>query len=239
MLVGMAQREATRAVSGVIRATRSSLAETAYRQLKADILTCRLLPGTLLAAPQLAEQLEMSRTPVHEALKRLSLEGLLVVEPRVGYRVTPVTVRDIEETFELRLVNEAHGAGLAARQAAARDVAVLRAQHERAMKNVGSGTIDDPSYVESLMAGNREFHISVAAMSGNQRLARFVEELLDEGQRAYFIYFLPHRPIVRDMHAPVIDAVAARDPEAAREAMAAHIRDQAEGTLAEATAVLG
>lgn len=240
ILVIVAQREESSesAAPRVTRTTRSSLAESAYRQLKADILACRLLPGTMLGAPQLAASLEMSRTPVHEALKTLCQEGLLIVEPRVGYRVTPVTVRDIEEIFDLRLLNEVHGAGLAARRAAARDVEILRGQQERARENVGSGSADSPGYLESLVAGNRDFHVSVAAMSGNGRLARIVEGLLDEGQRIYFLYFLAHRPLV-DTHAPVIDALAARDPDAAREAMAAHIRKLAEGTLAEATAVLG
>ncbi|MGH8571154.1 MAG: GntR family transcriptional regulator [Gammaproteobacteria bacterium] len=236
----MAQREAGResSVPRVSAAKRPSLAESAYRQLKADILACRLLPGTLLGAPQLAESLEMSRTPVHEALKALSQEGLVIVAPRVGYRVTPVTVRDIEEIFELRLLNEVHGAGLAARRAASADVSILRARHESAQENLGSGSSGDPAYLESLIAGNRDFHVSVAAMSGNRRLARIVEGLLDEGQRIYFLYFRTHKPLV-DTHAPVIAALAARDPETAREAMASHIREQAEGTLAEASAVLG
>jgi DNA-binding GntR family transcriptional regulator len=237
-LMFMPQTEASSegAAPRVIRT--SPLAESAYRRLKADILTCRLSPGTRLGAPQLAETLEMSRTPVHEALKTLCQEGLLSVEPRVGYRVTPVTVRDIEEIFDLRLTNEVHGAGLAARRAAVRDVEILRGKHERAMENVGSGSAEDAAYLESLMAGNRDFHVSVAAMSGNRRLARIVGGLLDEGQRIYFLYYRAHRPYVPS-HARVIDALAARDPDAAREAMAAHIRDQAEGTLAEATAVLG
>lgn len=238
MIVARREESGESAAPRVTRATSSSLAESAYRQLKADVLTCRILPGTMLGAPQLAESLEMSRTPVHEALKSLCREGLLIVEPRVGYRVTPVTARDIEEIFDLRLMIEVHGAGLAARRAAARDVEVLRGQNERASELAGSGSADDGAYLESLTASNRDFHVSVAAMSGNQRLARIVGGLLDEGQRTYFLYFRAHRPFV-DTHAPVIDALAARDPHAAREAMAAHIREQAEGTLAEATAVLG
>ena len=238
MVVAQREESSQSATPRVTRAATSSLAESAYRQLKADIVTCRLLPGTMLGAPQLAESLEMSRTPVHEALKTLCQDGLLSVEPRVGYRVTPVTVRDIEEIFDLRLMNEVHGAGLAARQAATRDVDVLRTQNERAPELAGAGSGDDPAYLESLMASNREFHVSVAAMSGNGRLARIVEGLLDEGQRAYFLYFHADGPFI-DGHLPVIDALAARDPDAAREAMAAHIREHAEGILAEATAVLG
>ena len=121
----------------------------------------------------------MSRTPVHEALKDLCREGLLVVEPRVGYRVTPVTVADIEEIFDLRLVNEVHGAGLAAARAADREVAVLRERHERGKESAGKGSVEDPAYLESLMAINRDFHVGVAAMSRNRRLTRIVEGLLD------------------------------------------------------------
>ncbi len=104
----VAQREegAERSGPRVIRAEGNSLAESAYRRLKADILTCRLAPGAMLAAPRLAETLEMSRTPVHEALKTLCQEGLLVVEPRAGYRVTAVTTRDVEEIFDLRLARD-------------------------------------------------------------------------------------------------------------------------------------
>jgi len=236
----MAQREeSSQSIAPrVTRARAGSLAEAAYRQLKADILSCRLLPGTMLGAPQLAESLEMSRTPVHEALKTLCQEGLLIVEARVGYRVTPVTVHDIEEIFDLRLLNEVHGAGLAAERAATRDVEILRDQNARALAIVGSRSSDDPAYLEALMASNREFHQSVAAMSGNQRLTRILAGLLDEGQRIYFLYFLTHKPFVNS-HGPVIDALAARDPDATRQAMAAHLEEQAEGTLAEATAVLG
>jgi len=236
----MAQREELpyRPASQVIRAAGSSLAESAYRRLKADILTCRLAPGAMLAAPRLAESLEMSRTPVHEALKTLCQEGLLIVEPRAGYRVTEITVKDIEEIFDLRLLNEVHGAGLAAQRAAIRDVEILHAQHRRGLELVGTGTSEDSAYLDSLIASNREFHVSVAAMSGNQRLTQIVGGLLDAGQRSYLLYYRAPRPVV-DMHTPVIDALAARDPDAAREAMAAHIAHNAEETLAEATAVLG
>lgn len=222
---------------GVSRAAANRLSESAYRRVKADLLTCRLAPGTMVRAPQLAESLAMSRTPVVEALKALCQEGLVVAEPRVGYRVTPVTVRDAEEVFELRLINEVYGAGLAASRAATRDVEILRREHARALAIMGTGPTDDADYLGSLMACNREFHVSVAMMSGNQRLARLVGWLLDQGERVYFLYFRAHRPFV-DGHTPVIEALAARDADAARQAMAAHITEQAAGTLAEANAVL-
>jgi DNA-binding GntR family transcriptional regulator len=213
-------------------AARRSLAASAYRRLKADILACRLLPGAMLAAAELAERFEMSRTPVHEALKALCQEGLLRVMPRIGYIVTPVSVGDIQEIFDLRLSLEVLGAGLAAERATSSDVAALREQHQAALANLGSA--QDPSYLESLIAGNREFHVFVAALSGNQRLARMVRGLLDEGQRIYFLYFRSGRTTAGDPHDDVIRALAASDPQGARQAMADHIRDQREGTLSEA-----
>ncbi len=210
----------------------SSLAGSVHRQLKADILACRVLPGTMMGAAQLAERFEVSRTPVHEALKALSQEGLLRVLPRVGYIVTPVTVADIDEIFDLRLSLEVLGAGRAAELATDQDVTNLQAQHARAQENLGSGSPHDPAYLESLMAGNREFHTSVAALSGNHRLARIVDGLLDEGQRIYFLYFRSDRPAPPgDAHDDVIQALAARDPQGARNAMTAHIQDMREGTL--------
>jgi len=211
----------------------SSLAGSVHRQLKADIVACRLLPGSMVGAAHLAQRFDVSRTPVHEALKALCQEGLLRVLPRVGYIVTPVTASDIDDIFDLRLSLEVLGAGRAAELVTDRSVANLRAQHARAQDNLGRGSLDDPSYLQSLMAGNREFHTTIAALSGNQRLARIVGGLLDEGERIYFLYFRSGRPDPPgDPHVAIVDALQARDPRAARAAMTAHIEDQREGIRA-------
>lgn len=140
--------------------------------------------------------------------------------------------------FSLRLLLEVPAAGLAAERAATRDVEILRAQDERAHEHSAQGSMKDPACLESVILNNREFHVSIATMSGNQRLAKSIGALLDEGQRIYHLYWLAHRPDW-DPHTPIANALAARDPEAARQAMAAHLDDQAEGTLSEATGVLG
>ncbi len=216
-----------------IGAARSSLAGSIRQQLKADIVACRVLPGTMIAAAQLAARFEVSRTPVHEALKALCQEGLLQVLPRVGYVVTPVTMSDIDDIFDLRLSLEVLGAGRAAGLVTDQDLASLRAQHVHSTENLGSGSPTDPAYLDSLIAGNRDFHTSIAAFSGNHRLARIVGGLLDEGQRIYFLYFRPGTtPHPGQPHEDILSALEARDPGAASSAMAAHIRDMREGTLA-------
>lgn len=219
------------ALPQAMQAPASSLAGYVYQRLKADVVACRLPPRTMVGAAQLAERFGVSRTPVHEALKALCQEGLLRVLPRIGYVVTPVSLRDIDEIFDLRLSLEVLGAGHAAERVSEQDIAGLRAQNARAQENVGSGSTEDPAYLDSLIAGNRDFHTAVATLSGNQRLARIVGGLLDEGQRVYFLYFHWARPPFADRpHEAITDALGARDPAAARSAMAAHIQDMREGT---------
>lgn len=218
---------------GSARPGRALRSDFAYRRLKGDILTCRLPPGRVVTAAELAERFGMSRTPVNEALGALSREGYLEVVPRAGHVVTPVTRRDIEEIYELRLCNEVLGAGMAAERATDLDVAALRKQYERAKSNLGTGSPTDSAYLESIVADNREFHVSIAKVSGNRRLARIVGDLLDEGHRLYFLFYQASQSRnAGDMHGNIIKAIAARNPKEAREAMAYHINEMHQGTPA-------
>lgn len=207
-------------------ARKVSRAESAYAQLKAEILSCRLMPGTLVFATELAERLEMSPTPVHEALKALAQEGLVRVIPRRGYIVTPISPSDIQDNFRLRLNLEVLGAELAAEQATPQALAAVQHQHERARAKRRPHSLDDPAFVQLMISANQEFHTSIAALSGNKRLERIVAGLLDETQRTYFLYFRQRsEPATADPHGEILRAIAAKDPNAAREAMAAHLLD--------------
>lgn len=236
VLLGALTRAPT-GTSGAPRTRADSLSESVYRRLKAEILACRLPPGSMLGAPQLAERFEVSRSPVTEALKRLEHEGLVLTLPRVGHRVTPVTIGDLQEIFDLRLMLEVPAAGLAARRAATRDVELLRAQQRRDDAHEQTASREDPDYIESVISNNREFHVSIATMSGNHRLANAIGALLDEAKRIYYLYFRTPKP-GWDAHGAIIEALASRNSNAAREAMTAHVRDQAEGSIAEASSVL-
>lgn len=97
--------------------TASSLTEQAYLALREKVITCELAPAADVKEAELAAMLEMSKTPVREAMGRLCLEGLMQAFPRRGYRVTPVTVKDMNNLFELRAILEGSAAGLAAKNA--------------------------------------------------------------------------------------------------------------------------
>lgn len=211
-------------------AAKLSLAESAYRQVKSDILACRLAPGTIITAYQLAPALGMSRTPVNDALKALCQDGLLQVIPRVGYLVTTLSVADIHEIYQLRLTLETLAAGLAAEHYTPAYRTQFEGWEQRSMELLKTYPVGHIRRPEVLIEANREFHVLVASISGNTRLAHSIAALIDESQRVYFLQFLPHGD-VGDPHGEVFAAIEARDVEAARDAMARHVRDTQQLTL--------
>ena len=96
-----------------------SLTDKLYFQILDSILSWAIKPGDLLVEARLAKEYNVSKTPVREALGLLSLEGFIEVIPRIGYRVTEVTPRDVHEVFALRTLLETEGVALAAKYARA------------------------------------------------------------------------------------------------------------------------
>jgi DNA-binding GntR family transcriptional regulator len=92
------------------------ISERAYEQLRDRIVTLRLAPGTVLREDELMRELDIGRTPLREAVKRLALENLVAVQPRIGTYVTSVDAADIVHIAEVRAELEAQAAELAARR---------------------------------------------------------------------------------------------------------------------------
>ena len=154
-----------------------SLTDRAVSQLRRDILACRLRPGETLSEAATAQRLGLGKAPIRAALARLAEEGLIQAVPRRGWVVSLVTIRDIHEVFDLRLVLEPE----AARRAAGRvDAAALRRLDD--VCACGYRPEDEESALAFLDA-NKAFHVALAELSGNGRLARQVDRLLDESTR--------------------------------------------------------
>lgn len=150
----------------------SPLADQALDLLRADILACRLPPGATLSELALTSRIGLGRAPVRAALARLAQEGLVEAIPRRGWVVTVITVRDIHEVFDLRLIIEAEAARRAAEavRGGAVDPDRLRALRELA----------EPPHSVAAM---HRFHVGVAELGGNRRLARQVGRLMEESAR--------------------------------------------------------
>jgi DNA-binding GntR family transcriptional regulator len=153
------------------------LSDRAYERIRHDIITCAIAPGTEISEAQLGAHYKLGKAPVRMALNRLAHDGLVRAIPRRGYRVTEVTLKDIHDVFELRLMLEP----AAARMAAGRvDAQRLRALDEVCRAGYQPG---DARSTSRFLEANKAFHVEIARGAGNARLADAVEQLLDEMTR--------------------------------------------------------
>jgi DNA-binding GntR family transcriptional regulator len=182
-----------------------------YGCIRQDIISGTLRQGEIINEGMLAQKYGVSRTPAREALLTLVAEGLLSSLPRAGYMVTPITIRDVQEAFHLREILELEATRLAALQITPEQIEILET------KKMGVPTYLNPEF-------NRDFHNTIAIASGNMRLARLIDHLLDDMQR--MLVYDPHiaGPHDPSEHQHIIDALRASDPAAAQEAMCAHLR---------------
>jgi DNA-binding GntR family transcriptional regulator len=196
-----------------------SLLDAAYLEIKRRITTCIFRPGEYLNEAELSASLAIGRTPVHQALDRLMIEGLVEVMPRKGIMVKPVSLEEVLETIEVRGINEAYCARLTAEIASATDLGELSEILERA------DTIRATRDVEGLMLLDREFHGVLARASRNTVLADVLGRLHDRSLRFWMISLKApsHHASVQEQHRAILAAIKDRDPEGAEQAMRAHI----------------
>lgn len=160
---------------------RRTAAEEVYRSLKRDIITLRHRPGTALGEQVLADTYGTSRVPVREACRRLQQEGLLTAIPYKGYFVSPISPKEISDSFELRTTIETRAVALAVSRAT--DAELDRLLELAAVEYTYS---DWASYVEFLDR-NLGFHLEVASLSRNDRLFAVLRDLLVSMQRFFFL----------------------------------------------------
>jgi len=146
-----------------------SLRERIVARLRAAILTGDLPPKARLAEPRLAEQLQVSRTPLREAIRQLEAEGLVDTIPRIGSFVSAIGRQDVEELYAIRAVLE----GLAARQAAENPDPGKREILQDILDELAKRTRDYRRYHE--LSGR--FHDAIAELSGNHRLLALYQSL--------------------------------------------------------------
>lgn len=196
-----------------------SLRDAAYDAIKHRITTCALRPGESINEAYLLAVLGIGRTPVHQALDRLMLEGLVEVMPRKGVIVKPVSLDEIMQISEVRLVNESYCVRLAAERADGDEIAHLEDILGRADKWMVARNN------EQMMLLDREFHTVLARASKNAVLREVLGKLHDRSLRFWFISLKApgHHASVQDQHHAILAAIRDRDPQAAEESMRAHI----------------
>jgi DNA-binding GntR family transcriptional regulator len=194
----------------------------AHERLRHAIVRLELEPGAPVSEAQLVARFGFSKAAVRAALARLRAERLVLAEPRRGHVIAPLTIRDVGEIYDLRLLLEPPAAAAAAGRIAPDELAHLRSRSEPALD------LDDPASVDRFMDANRAVHVSVATAGGNRRAALIVARLLDDSERARLVALRAGaggRGLrARDEHRALLDALEAGDGEEAARLMAAAIR---------------
>jgi DNA-binding GntR family transcriptional regulator len=188
-----------------------------YTQIIHDIRLGNLLPGDRLTETDLAERFKISRTPVREAIRRLEAHGLVVHIPRLGATIRTLDRSEVSELYEMRAVLESTAARLAARAASPPELAEIIALQNDML---------DTSDTDTLYHLNQLFHAAILDAARNRFLVNAVQSvqktLLILGRST--MEQLNRVETALDEHQVIIDAMVARDEEAAENAMRGHIQ---------------
>lgn len=196
----------------------ATLADQAYAQLKAMIFDFALMPGDRVSESELAQRIEVSRTPLRQALQRLEREGFLQVFPKLGWRVAPLDFDVFDELYDFRILIESHAVQVLAEAEprpglqALTDTWLVPAEARRA----------DAAEVGRL---DEQFHALLVEAAGNRTMARAHQEITERIRIIRRLDFTQPARIeaTYDEHARVLRAIVRRRGDEARRLLRAHI----------------
>lgn len=209
------------------------LGEIVYETLREAIIKQILKPGERLMEQELAEEMGVSRTPVREALRKLELEGYVVMIPRKGAYVAGLSIKDINNVFEIRGALETLAAGLAASRATQEEIEEM--ERNLVMEAALFETSDLPKTIEV----DTRFHELIYRASKNNRLQNMLKDLRDQVQRFRTTTLaVPGRmKFALDEHRRIVEAIAAGNVQEAKLAIREHI-ENAESALLKVISIM-
>jgi DNA-binding GntR family transcriptional regulator len=205
--------------------TAPTLTEEAHRRIRSDIIEGRIRPNVHLVASELANQLEISRTPVREALQLLASEGL-VLATRRGFVVREYTIEEIRDIYEVRAALEEMAARLAAARASDEDI--------ESIERIGAHTDTTANGPREVIVDlNDAFHEAIMVAAGNPRL----QNINQRNSEHFFNYNIArlysHEEAAAAIagHAAMLSAIKKRDGDAAAAASRDHVFEALEITI--------
>lgn len=196
-----------------------SLSQRTYLSLKSAIMSLAFRPGEILRKPEICAELRVSRSPVSEAVARLAAEGLVDVVPQAGTFVARFSMAEIRERAFLREALE-----LAAVERVAQIIGESQVVELRRNLRVQEALVEDGDFAGFYQMDAR-MHEMILSFTGFRRLSALAETAWVHVDRARQL-ILPQPGRVQatlDEHREIVDALAARDPAAAREAARRHL----------------
>ena len=198
--------------------TSELLADRAYAALRDRIVSLRIPPGAPINEDALGRDLDMGRTPVREAIKRLALENLVTVFPRRGTFASEINITDLAHISDVREQLEGH----AARRAAERLTAAQRAELEDLLATI---TAPNGAGREELMRLDARIHRFVHHCSGNPYLEETLGRYFNLSLRIWYLVLdrLPHLTERVWEHRALLEAIRDGEADAARRTAAEHV----------------
>lgn len=204
------------------------LREQVYSVIRSAVLSGALHPGDQLTEVGIAEQLNVSRTPAREAIHMLEQEGLIVLVPRKGAFVTGIkSKKEISDIFQVRIVLEGLAAALAAERITPRHIADLNYHIEQV-----NSCIENED-VKGCIRIDTAFHKLICQAADNEVLERILDNLFEQITRfrAASLTGQDRMKAALEEHKELADALAARDPQRARDVAIKHLHGAEERVL--------
>jgi len=197
--------------------TRSDLA---YKQIKDWLQNSKTKPGEIISSYRISQTLNLSRTPVTAALKKLEHEGFIEIIPQVGCSIRQPNSDEAREDFLIRAVLEGFACEIATERYSQADLDRLKSIYQESI--LASREQDSIHYAKC----NKEFHQTISNLSGNRRLIeivnRFWENLTYQFVGNTFVY--ERNQVSVEEHGAILEAIEKRDAQVARRLMESHLR---------------
>jgi len=203
--------------------TKPAAAETAYRSIRADIVSGVLAEGERLTEERLSRNLGLSRTPVREAIRRLTLEGFISRQGGYTTQVARFPEDEMRQAFDIRQMLEGYACERAALKATAAEIEEISTLSQTISRHTPPQNAEDHAAISE---ANEAFHRKIVEVARSPRLTALMSMAFDVGMvvRTYRRYSPDELIRSAGHHREIADAISARSPEWAGAAMRTHIR---------------
>lgn len=198
------------------------LRDVVFNTLRRAILKGELKPGERLMEITLADKLGVSRTPIREAIRKLELEGLVVMAPRKGAKVASITERDLNDVLEVRKGMEVLAISLACKRITGEELEKLETIEQSFQKLIESGNLTELAEMDV------KFHDTIYQATNNQRLVQLLNNLREQMYRYRMEYLkdIAVRRTLAEEHKTICQALRERDEQQAEQYVSIHIDNQ-------------
>ena len=203
------------------------LRDVVFNTLRRAIITGEFAPGERLMEISLANRLGVSRTPVREAIRKLELEGLVIMMPRKGAQVAKITEKSLRDVIEIRCVLEEFAASLACERITEEGKEKLKEAHRQFVEAAQTNDIID------IVEKDEQFHDAIFQATCNDRLITIINNLREQFYRYRMEYVkdIEQHSVLVTEHEQLLHAIFNQDSETAKQIMRTHLKNQQEGVI--------